>query len=96
MTFNLWLQNGGNSKKYVERWGFPGGSVVENLPAYTGDAGNTGATPGSGRNGKPLQYSCLEKSHGQKGLEGYSPWGLKESETTEHTCLLKDKRDLTS
>ena len=52
-------------------------------------------SPG-GRNGNPPQYSHLEKSHGQKGLEGYSPWGLKELETTEHTCLLKDKRDLTS
>ena len=47
-------------------------------------------SPG-GRNGNLLQYSCLEKSHGQRSLEGYSPWGLKESETTEHTCLLKDK-----
>ena len=47
-------------------------------------------SPG-GRNGNPLQYSCLEKPHRQKRLEGYSPWGLKESETAEHTCLLKDK-----
>ena len=44
---------------------FPGGSVVKNLPANTGDLRNTGSIPGSGRsleegNGKPLQYSCLE------------------------------------
>ena len=26
-------------------------------------------------NGYPLQYSCLEKSHGQRSLVGYSPWG---------------------
>ena len=44
--------------------GFPGGSVVKNLPANTGDAG---PIPGSGRssgggNGNPLQYSCLENS----------------------------------
>ena len=31
----------------------------------------------------PLQYSCLENSHGQRSLEGCSPWGLKESGTTE-------------
>ena len=42
--------------------------------------------PGSGRsqgegNGNPLQYSCLEKSHGQRSLEGYSPWDGKESDT---------------
>ena len=41
--------------------GFPGGSVVKNLPA---NAGDTGLIPGSGRspgegNGNPLQYSCL-------------------------------------
>ena len=42
--------------------GFPGGSVVENLPAKAGDAG---LIPGWGRspeggNGNPVQYSCLE------------------------------------
>ena len=25
------------------------------------------------------------KSHGQRSLIGYSPWGHKESDTTEHT-----------
>ena len=44
--------------------GFPGGSVVKNLPA---NAGDTGLIPGSGRpsegkNGNPLQHSCLENS----------------------------------
>ena len=44
--------------------GFPGGSVVNNLPANAGDSGDTGSIPGSGRspglgNGNPLQYSCL-------------------------------------
>ena len=41
--------------------GFPGGSVVKNLPA---NAGDTDLIPGLGRspakgNGNPLQYSCL-------------------------------------
>ena len=31
----------------------------------------------------PFQYSCLENSHGQRSLVGYSPWGHKESDTTE-------------
>ena len=46
--------------------GFAGGSVVKNLPANTGDAGDMGLIlvledplPGVG-NGNPLQYSCLE------------------------------------
>ena len=33
--------------------------------------------------GNPLQYSCLENPHGQRGLMGYSPLGCKESDTTE-------------
>ena len=36
-----------------------------------------GRSPGEG-NGNPLQYSCLEKSHGRRSLVGYSPWGHKE------------------
>ena len=33
--------------------------------------------------GTPLQYSCLEKSHGWRSLVGCSPWGRKESDMTE-------------
>ena len=29
--------------------GFPGGTVVKNLPANTGDTGDMGSIPGSGR-----------------------------------------------
>ena len=44
--------------------GLPGCTVVKNLPANAGDAGDAGSIPGSGRspgegNGNPLQYSCL-------------------------------------
>ena len=42
--------------------GFPGGSVVKNLPANAGDLGlilGLERSPGEG-NGYPLQYSCLE------------------------------------
>ena len=44
---------------------FPGGLVVKNLPANPGDGGHMNSildgedSPG-GRNGNPLQYSCLE------------------------------------
>ena len=38
--------------------GFPGGSVVKNLPAIAGD-GRSERSPGGG-NGNPLQYSCPE------------------------------------
>ena len=42
--------------------GFPGGSVVKNLPTNAGDVSlipELGRTPGEG-NDNPLQYSCLE------------------------------------
>ena len=35
--------------------------------------------------GIPLQYSCQESPYGKRGLVGYSPWGRKESDTTEVT-----------
>ena len=34
-------------------------------------------------NGNLLQYSCLENPRGQRSLAGCSPWGRKESDTTE-------------
>ena len=52
--------------------GFPGGSVVKNPPANSGDAHSI---PGSGRslgirNGNPVQYSCLEKSMDRGAWQG--------------------------
>ena len=41
--------------------GFPGGSVVKNLPTNVGDVGlipGSGRSPGE-RNVNPLQYPCL-------------------------------------
>ena len=49
-------------------WGFPGGTVVKNLPANAGDLGSipgSGRSPG-GRNSNPLQYSCLKDSWTEK------------------------------
>ena len=34
-------------------------------------------------NGTLLQYSCLEKPHGQRSLVGCSPWDCEELGTTE-------------
>ena len=62
--------------------------MAENLLANAGDIRDPGSTPGLGRSpgeghGKPLQYSCLEKTHGQRSLVSYSPWGYKESDMTK-------------
>ena len=51
--------------------GSPGGSVVKNMPANTGDIRDVGSVSGSGKSyegghGNPLQYSCLENPHGQR------------------------------
>ena len=58
--------------------GFPGGSDSKESIC---NAGDQGLIPGLGKyseeRGNPLQYSCLENSHGQKSLVGYSPWGRK-------------------
>ena len=61
--------------------GFSGGSVVKNPLA---NAGDTDLIPGSGRfsgggNGNLLcPWVFLPgKSHGQRNLVGYSPWGYK-------------------
>ena len=53
-----------------------------------GDTGDEGSVTQSGRfpgggHGNPLQYSCQEKSHGQRSLAGCGPWGCKESDMTE-------------
>ena len=45
--------------------GFPGGTVVKNLPASAGDLGDDGLIPGSRStlergNGNALKYFCLE------------------------------------
>ena len=42
-----------------------------------------GRSPGEG-NGNSLQYSCLDNSMDSRSPAGYSPWGRKEWDTTEH------------
>ena len=58
--------------------------MVKNLPA---NAEDTVSITGSGRslgeaNGNTLSI-LAGKSHGQRSLAGYSPWGRKESDMTE-------------
>ena len=70
---------------------FPGGPVVKNLPGYAGDAG---LIPGSRRspgeeNGNPPP-GLPGKSHGQRSMEGYSPWGRKE---VRHDLVTEIQRD---
>ena len=64
--------------------GFPGGSVVMNLP-LPGDAGDVGLIPGSGRslgggNGSPHQYSCVGNPT-DRGAWQATVHGVTESQT---------------
>ena len=66
-------------------WGFPGDSDSKVSDCNAWDPGSipgSGISPG-GRNGKPFQYSCLENSMDRGAWWATSPWGCKESETTE-------------
>ena len=75
--------------------GFPGGSVVKNLPADAGNAGDVCSIPGSGRspgaengrspgaeNSNPLQYSYLENSM-DRGAWWATVHAVTESDKTE-------------
>ena len=65
---------------------FPGGSDSK-ASAY--NVGDPGSIPGSGRSipwrrkWQPTPVLLSGKSHGQRSLVSYSPWGRKESDTTE-------------
>ena len=63
--------------------------MAKDLPAMREDPGSipgSGRSPGDG-NGNLLQHSCLENPMDRGACpcteEGYSPWGLKESDTIE-------------
>ena len=63
-------------------WDFPGGSVVNNLPANEGHSGSTpgsGRSPGEGRQHTPVFFPG--EFHGQSSLAGYSPWDWESDRT---------------
>ena len=65
--------------------GFPGGSVVKNVPANAGDLGlipGSGKSPGEG-NGNPLQYSYLGNPMDRGAWQVTDHEGHKESDMTE-------------
>ena len=65
----------------------PSGSDNKESSCNVGDLGlipGLGRSPGGGHC-KPLQYSCLENSNGQRSLVGQYPWGRKELDVTERS-----------
>ena len=62
--------------------------MVKNLPVNSGDTGDLGSIPGSGRspgtgNGYSLQYSCLENS-----MDRGAWWAAVHGVATERITLL--------
>ena len=66
--------------------GFPGASVVKNLPANAGDSETQVQSLGQEdpleKEMQPTPVFLPGKSHGWRTLAGYSPWGCKESDMT--------------
>ena len=72
---------------YINTQGFSGGSNGKESACNAGDPGlipGWGRTPGEG-NGNPVFFPG--EFYGQRSLVGYSPWGHKESDTTEQLTL---------
>ena len=76
--------------KYIKMFGDLVGKESTCSRRDTGLILGSGRSPGEG-NGNPLQYSCLEKSHGWRSLVEYSSWGYKSrtrlwDQTTNTIC----------
>ena len=69
--------------------GFPGGSVIKNPPANTGFNPWVGKIPWR-RKWQPTLVFLHGKSHGQRSLVGYSPWGCKR---VEHDLVTKQQQN---
>ena len=62
--------------------------MVKNLPANAGDSADMGLIPGLERSPRVGKWQLTlvvlpGKSHGQRNMAGYSPWGCRESDKTE-------------
>ena len=75
----------GVSEIWEEVWGDVMAESDSCLPPVSGMGGETqqGCVPWR-RKWQPSPVFLTEKPHGQRSLVGYSPWGRKESDTTEH------------
>jgi len=87
-----WEEEPGNTDLYILGYlaylsSILGGSVIKNLPANAGDTKRHRFEPWVRKiswriKWQPTPVFLLEKSHGQRSLVGYSPWGCKESDTS--------------
>ena len=86
-AFNLFQHQG--LFQWASYMGFPGGSEVKASACNAGDPASipeSGRSPGEG-NGNALRTLAWRIPWG-RSLVGYSPWGPKESDTTEQLHTL--------
>ena len=89
----IWLVKAKSSRTL---WGFPDGSVVNNLPTMQETACQCRRHEFDPRVRKISWRSAWQptlvflpgESHGHRSLVGYTPWGRKESDTTEHASTV--------
>ena len=72
-------------------WGFPGGSAGKELTCQCRRHKRRGFDPWVWkilwrRKWQPTPVFLPGKFHGKRSLVGYSPWGHKELDSTEHAC----------
>ena len=75
---------------FIVYMGFPGGASCKEPACQCRRHQRRGFNPWAGkipwrRKWQPTLVSLPGKSHGQRSLAGYSPWGHKESDMTEMT-----------
>ena len=78
-------------------WGFPGGTSGKEPACQCRRFRRPGFDPWVRkipwrRKWQPTPVSLPGNFHGQRSLEGYSPWGCKESDMTEYTCAREKKK----
>ena len=70
--------------------GLPGGSDGKEYACNVGDlclTSESGRCPRDGNGWLPTRVFLPGEFHGQRSLSGYSPWGRKDSDTTEQLTL---------
>ena len=86
---SFWRYNQIKKQSYWH-WGFPGGSVVKNLPAMQEMRVRLLGWEDSLEKEMATHSIMLAwRSHGQRRLVGYSPWGCKR---VRHNLLTKQQR----
>ena len=79
---------GSGSRVASQRWGDRAGEAPSIAGMETGCGFESEGDPASlqqRRKSQPTPVFLPRKSHRQRSLVGFSPWGRKESDTTDHT-----------